>query len=180
VHWRNDCRLAVQVLTRGHPANKRDWALGVLPECAASGPPMFVRLWSQMDADHAALEEIAGRMGALRDQRMFDAVATSALDDAAPATKRAAALGLLLRWARPGVSVMFAQFFTPEALNADPEAIWFPMRMVVSHDEQRVGARPLEADVRLRVLAIANQVLAGATERPIKLISAEVVAALTQ
>lgn len=33
VHHRNDCRLASQVITKGRPANKREWALRTLPSC---------------------------------------------------------------------------------------------------------------------------------------------------
>jgi hypothetical protein len=34
---RNDCRLASQVMSHGHPAGKREWALAILPSCGALG-----------------------------------------------------------------------------------------------------------------------------------------------
>ncbi len=119
VHLRNDCRLAVQVLTRGQPADKREWALATINWCDESGPPVLARMWREVAADSASLGYMIYRSVSMRDRRVYDVVSAIARDGSVPALKRAAALHLLGRWARPGLSLQYRQFFVPGYESAE-------------------------------------------------------------
>jgi hypothetical protein len=158
VHLRNDCRLAVQVLMSGQPANKREWALWRINDCDESGPPVLARMWRGVTADSAALAEAIYYSVQLRDRRVYDTVSSIARDRTAPALKRAAALHLLGRWARPGFMLAYRQFFTPayESQQGRAQEVVF-----VDHDTQIDGAEPLPAAVRADVIRLARDITAS-------------------
>jgi hypothetical protein len=162
VHLRNDCRLAVQVLTRGEPANKREWALDTIDHCDESGPPVLARMWRQVAADSASVGHMIYRSVRLRDQRVYDVVFDIARDPSVPALKRAAALYLLGRWAHPGFSLPFRQFFAPDYEPAEwhggVSGVTFRS---IDHDTQHTGAEPLAATIKADVLRLARDIAAN-------------------
>ena len=44
VQLRNECRLAHQILTKGQPANQRDWALEFIRRCGSLGGEAIAHL----------------------------------------------------------------------------------------------------------------------------------------
>jgi len=154
VQLRNDCRLAVQVLTHGQPANKREWALDTIDRCDESGPPVLARMWREVPADSASVGHMIYRSVYMRDRRVYDVVSVLARDHSVPALKRAAALHLLGRWARPGFTLDYGQFFSPEFESVQKNGVVYSS---MSHDTQREGAEALPATVRQEVLALARE-----------------------
>jgi hypothetical protein len=155
VHLRNDCRLAVQVLTHGQPANKREWALDTITRCDESGPPVLARMWRQTAADSASVGSMIYRSVGLRDRRVYEVVSAIARDRSVPALKRAAALHLLVRWARPGLSLEYEQFFAPDFEPAQQRRNAFHG---ISHDTQDEGAEPLPTGVKEDVAQLARDI----------------------
>jgi hypothetical protein len=158
VHLRNDCRLAVQVLTHGQPANKREWALDTIDRCDESGPPVLARMWREVAADSASVGHMIYRSVYMRDRRVYNVVSTLARDRSVPALKRAAALHLLGRWARPGFTLEYQQFFSPEFEFVEKSGV---VHSSMSHDTQYDGAEALPSTVRQEVLALARELAIG-------------------
>jgi len=95
VHLRNDCRLAAQTLTKGHPAPKTDWALSIIYLCDASGGPALQALWAAPTVDSVALQQLVTASSKLLDQRVYDAVTATARNTGAPRSVRFAAMRVL-------------------------------------------------------------------------------------
>ncbi len=157
VHLRNDCRLAVQVLTQGQPANKRDWALDTIDRCDESGPPVLARMWREVAPDSAPVGHMIYRSVYMRDRRVYEVVSALARDRSVPALKRAAALHLLGRWAQPGLSLHFGQFFAPGFESVEKNGIIY---RGISHDTQYEGAEPLPATIKADVQRLAHDLAA--------------------
>jgi hypothetical protein len=161
VHLRNDCRLAVQVLTDGQPADKREWALGTIARCDESGPPVLARMWQQVAADSASVGNLIYRSVGLRDRRLYDVVFAIAGDRSVPALKRAAALHLLGRWAEPGFILVYRPFFAPGYEPAERRGGVSGVTFVfIDHDTQNEGAEPLPATIKADVLQLARDIAA--------------------
>lgn len=157
VQLRNDCRLAVQVLTHGQPANKREWALWQISGCDESGPPVLARMWREVAADSASVDEAIYRSVRLRDRRVYDVVSGIARDRSVPALKRAAALHLLGRWAQEGLSLHFEQFFIPEFESVEKNGV---IQQGISDDTQLEGAEPLPTTIKPDVQRLARDLAA--------------------
>lgn len=152
VHLRSDCRQAAQILATGHPAPHREWALDVIWECDQSGPPVLVEMWRTAGSSEAELGDLIRRSVNLRDARIYGAVVAVARDQGAPEIKRAAALSLLGRWARPGLDIGFRQFFAP-GFSTLPENGY--EIGVITHDIQESGSDPLTPAVTEEVRQLA-------------------------
>jgi hypothetical protein len=157
VHLRNDCRLAVQVLMHGHPANKRDWALWRISGCDESGPPVLAHMWRQVPADSASLGKAVRYSVRLRDRRVYDVLSSIARDRSVPALKRAAALHLLGRWAQQGLNLHYRQFFVPGFESVERNGV---IHQGISDDTQYEGAEPLPATIKADVQRLARNVAA--------------------
>jgi len=157
VHLRSDCRLAVQVLTHGQPANKREWALWRISGCDDSGPPVLARMWREVAADSASVDEAIYRSVRLRDRRVYDVVSAIARDRSVPAMKRAAALHLLGRWAQEGLSLHYEQFFVPGFESVERSGV---IHQGISDDTQYEGTQPLPATIKADVQRLARDVAA--------------------
>jgi hypothetical protein len=157
VQLRNDCGLAMQVLTHGQPANKREWALWRISGCDDSGPPVLARMWREVAADSASVDEAIYRSVRLRDRRVYDVVSAIARDRFVPALKRAAALHLLGRWAQEGLSLHFEQFFAPGFESVEKNGV---IHSGISDDTRFEGAEPLPATLKADVQRLARDVAA--------------------
>jgi hypothetical protein len=100
-----------------------------------------------------------GRSVGIRDQRLFTAAVRIVEDPSQAEMKRAAALSLLVRWAEPGLSIGFRQFFAPNFTSREESGVAIA---AISHDTQNPGAQPLPADVLEQVAALARRVSASA------------------
>jgi hypothetical protein len=150
VHLRNDCRLAAQTLTKGHPAPKTDWALSIISFCDASGGAALQAAWVTPTTDSVALEQLVAASSRLLDQRVYDGVAAAARNVAAPRTVRLAALRVL---------AAFVDNFT--LIVADDLTRWGgdttvhkQFSRVSEGMGQTVGSQPLAASVGTDVRAL--------------------------
>lgn len=92
-HHRNDCRLAHQVLTDGHPADRHEWALETAPSCGALGGAALAAVLLAHHGDDTAGDELEVLVGAsvrLRDAALFAAGLQLAGDAAAGGAARVA------------------------------------------------------------------------------------------
>lgn len=90
---RNDCRLAHQVLTAGHPAGRHEWALETVPGCGALGGEALAAMLLAHRGDDTAGDELGVLVGAsltLRDAALFGAGLQLAGDAAAGQAARVA------------------------------------------------------------------------------------------
>ena len=92
VRLRNDCRLAEQVLTRGHPADKKDWAWGVIPLCGDRAVAPLVRIWQSRSVSSERLGALVSATAELPDRRLYGELRRIAEDAGAPAQLRVAAI----------------------------------------------------------------------------------------
>lgn len=162
VHLRNDCRLSVQVLTTGQPASKHEWALATIGRCDESGPPVLARMWREAAGDTASLGHMIYRSVSMRDRRVYDVVSAIARDRSVPELKRAAGLHLLGRWARPGFSLQYRQFFVPGYEPAERYGGRSAVTLrYIDHDTQDEGAEPLPATIKADVVRLAREISAN-------------------
>ena len=98
VKWRNDCRLASQIVTHGQPANRREWAIRVLPDCGAEGGRAVaaaLNLHRSGGGKAEELEELVMITSVLHDANVFRAALSIAVDPAAQERARVQAFRIL-------------------------------------------------------------------------------------
>lgn len=98
VQLRNDCRLAQQVLVHGQPANKLDWALGVINGCGPEGADVLATLLRENRSAAArspTLDRVADRATMIVDSAIFNAALSVATDLNAGEAARIHALSVL-------------------------------------------------------------------------------------
>lgn len=139
---RNDCRLAAQVVTTGHPAPHREWAYAVIQECEDSGPASIAAMW--MGSRRLGPEELPLLIRAtrgLRDARLYAALRAFGGTPSADLDARLHALALLVVYGNPVTLI-----FDPSDLRSPPEAPT-PLGRVVTHSDPVSGSEPV-GDVR--------------------------------
>jgi hypothetical protein len=118
IHHRNDCRLAEQALSTGHPAPREEWALGVVWNCRDAGPVLAAALTgARASSDSAYLNALTAPLIRLRDGYVFAAALALAGDRSASLHARAAAIRALMYAVRPGGYVDPAALSNPRAVN---------------------------------------------------------------
>lgn len=154
VHARNDCRLAVQALTKGHPAPKSDWALGIIFTCDETGGAALQALWVTPPTDSVALDALMWASARLVDQRVYLGTKAAATNAGAPRAVRIAALRVLAALIEPAKI-----HFPPKLLlpSSDPN-------IAVASDHvplQMIGAQPLEAADKADIASIFATLMQG-------------------
>lgn len=137
-HLRNDCRLAVQVLTTGQPANHRAWALERIDLCDTSGPTVLVQLWSRVPPTRPALEELSVPSTRLRDRRIYSALSAIARNGTEPDLKRVVALDVLSSYAAPNRGMWLDDLIDPR-----PDTARAIRTTSVDYSPHNTGAEPL-------------------------------------
>jgi hypothetical protein len=98
VQLRNDCRLALQVLEHGQPANRYEWALDVIVDCGAEGAQALAAELRQV-GEHSTpsprLDFLADRATMVIDSAIFNAALEVALDRTAGEAGRVYALSVV-------------------------------------------------------------------------------------
>lgn len=144
---RADCRLAVQILERGHPAPKSEWALSMIYWCDESGGAVLGRLWTTPPVDSVAIEQLVDASAALLDQRVYAGVLNSARDAAAPRAVRLAALRVLCAFLSPTTVISPDDLAKPKADTAV-----VPLFTTVDHSLfQNHGTAPLPLGARTEI-----------------------------
>ncbi|MEK7238942.1 MAG: hypothetical protein AAB224_00010 [Gemmatimonadota bacterium] len=147
VHARNDCRLAVQTLTKGHPAPKSDWALGIIFTCDQSGGAAVQLLWTTPPTDSVALDELMWASASLLDLRVYLGARSAATNVGAPRAARIAALRVLAAFIEPAKIRFPPRLLLP---SSDPN-------IAVSSDHeplQLVGSQPLDAAAKADIASV--------------------------
>jgi len=114
VQHRNNCRLAEQVLSTGHPAPREDWALGIAWSCPQIAPTLARALTAaRAFTDTAYLNALTAPFVRVRDGSVFSAAMNLAQDPSASVPARVAAIRTLMFAVRPGWFVDFAWLMNP-------------------------------------------------------------------
>jgi hypothetical protein len=153
VHLRNDCRLAAQVISTGHPAPRREWAYGIIRGCDESGPRTLAMAWrTSVPGDPASLGLLVAATRTFNDRSVVDAVSDVARNRDAPEAARVHAFTLLYSYAVPGLYVDAGDLLDrPDA----PPAI-----VAVSHDHHVHQTRASLGDLRPEVGRLLGEVVA--------------------
>lgn len=169
VHLRNDCRLAQQVLVHGQPADKHDWALGVISNCGREGADILaaeMRKNRMATARSPRLDLLAGQATMMVDSAIFDAALSIATDRSAGEAARIHALSVLYTQLTGGYQPYedLVQPYTPGAtiiLHGPSTSASSPTERMLPADAQQ------QAWERLRGVAVAemNPVIREAARR---------------
>jgi hypothetical protein len=109
IERRNDCRFAVQVLTRGHPADRTGDARWLVKGCSEAGGPLAQAFrGARGSVDTAYLNRVTSTSETVRDGVMFAASLEIALDRAASVHARLFAVRNLLWALAPGGNLNLA------------------------------------------------------------------------
>lgn len=161
VHHRNNCRLASQVLTEGHPANKREWALGYILRCGSAGGDAIaevIRRHRHDESRQPALEAVVMLTTAFRDSAIFHAALEVAADPTAGKAARVQAFRTVF------FQITDLPFHDPyESFLSDADLTYVPL----SHGA-KIEARPLPSDAAVRARAVADAVAGSDEDRDIR------------
>lgn len=147
VHHVEDCRLAAQVLTLGHPHPRWRWAIETIPRCTEDGGEILARVWSDPPADSMALARLAWNSVRLSDARVLDAVLAAARSEEAPRLTRLRALQVLTAY--------IDRSRVPRLEDLEPVEPWWerPGLGRWTHTVTHHGSVPPGPDTPRRVLA---------------------------
>jgi hypothetical protein len=103
VHHRNDCRLAAQVVTAGHPRPRLAWATNIMRTCRDGGGPIAQAFSANRHStDTTYLNALTHPAIALRDGRLFETAIAIASDRRASLQARVYAIRTLIWSMYPG------------------------------------------------------------------------------
>lgn len=163
VRLRNDCRLARQVLIDGQPANKRGWALSIVPSCGEEGGDAVVaELRRFRSAAHPdVFEPVVRTATRYRDRLIFEGVLGLAADPAASVAARVQAIRILSAQLAPGSGAVWVSYSYFAGTDDSPGFVEIGP-MSVSSDDPVFPGRPLPADALDR----SEQAMRGLAENP--------------
>lgn len=141
-----DCRLAAQVLVDGHPAAKREWAIGQSSVCVdVGGDALSTELRRHvqvLDPEEQPMAQIVFVSRLFVDSALAEAGLDVALDPDASTIARVQAMRVLSNQLAPGTFVSYQEFLTPGTIGAGGH--------IPSSEGPTVG-RPLSRDLVARV-----------------------------
>jgi len=147
---RRDCRAAAAQVATGKTVAK---TFATLAWCDETGPDALASVWRGPLPDTSRLDKFLFASGNIRDARIFDAAFAAASNSARPSAERGAALLVL-------VAQLDSSSTVGLALTARNEP-WRAGLARESHPVQLPGRKPLPADARARVTALARALRAG-------------------
>lgn len=118
VQLRNECRLAHQILTKGQPANQRDWALEFIRGCGSLGGEAIahlIRSHRGSDTWNAELDRIVDQTAYLVDLSIFEAGLEVAIDPSAGLVARVQGLRAMRTQLSPGDLITYDGLVDPLA-----------------------------------------------------------------
>ena len=162
---RADCRLAEQVLTHGRPANKRDWAEGIILSCDERAT-VAVSLWRDPPRDTAELNDLIVVSHGVRDGRLYETTFGLVRDESMPARVRIAALGTLVSMIDPHVVLDLTLLRPIEGLE---RPLWSSPWGSIDHaDFTTSPAHPLPADAAAMVSTVAADLAESASDTAVR------------
>lgn len=163
VQHRNNCRLAAQVVSTGHPHTKRDWARNYLVTCEAEVPPLVVDLWRSVPADTAEVRWLNAISRSVRDRRIYDRVREVALDPSRPDVVRVGAMVVLTKYADPDSDFSIAVLEPP----AEPVRRIRPIWVGTTFSSQLRGPEPMDECLLEPVHALFEQIAQAESSGPV-------------
>lgn len=163
VRHRNECRLAAQVVSTGHPRTKAEWAKDYLLNCEEDAPPVLAGLWRDLPADTGRVEWLVAISSRIRDGRIYDQARTVALDRSRPDVVRVGAMIVLAQYADPYAGYSLAVLAPP------PEPVRRVLRPTVgsTYGVQLRGPIPITGPVDDAVRTLLAQVAETDPSRPV-------------
>jgi hypothetical protein len=152
VELRNWCRLAEQVLEHGQPANKRPWAVRVLPLCGATAAHWITTSLRQHRADQVntnALEEIVAATTIFKDADVFAAAITLAQDGSAGTAARVQAVRIIYYQITPGAAEPYEYFVSRQETN-----------LAIDSDAPMTVGKPLPPNAPMTATATGHSIIA--------------------
>lgn len=156
---RNDCRLATQAVTTGHPAVKIAWALRYIRTCPSAGPALAAALVTARESrDTASLARITAPTDWMRDRAVFDAALALVQDRGASAEARVFAIRPLIWSLWPGGELNYGHL-----VDTDGDGVWSCGGMGPSAEGEITEGTPLAAGWVARAHAVARAIVADST-----------------
>jgi hypothetical protein len=141
VHQRNDCRLAVQVLTTGRPAVKTGWAIRQMRMCPSTAADLAEGLRAaRTSQDTGALNRLTAPTDWLRDGNIFSAAVEVLRDRSASPQARVYATRVLMWAFVPGEEIRYGHL-----VDVDGDGDWTCGGMGPSLHGELVRGTPLPA-----------------------------------
>jgi hypothetical protein len=151
VHLRNKCRLAIQIVSTGHPAPHQEWAVGFVRACGTDGARAFARMLESLrtSSDSALLRTVTFAGRSIRDRTVFQTAEVIAADPGASEFARAYAFRVLTWLVNPAADLeQFDPWAGPE-LACSPGLLLHPVTF---------EGEPLPPDYRERVRELSLRV----------------------
>lgn len=144
VQIRNDCRLARQVITAGHPLEKRNWALAMIVTCADAAEALALA-WEAPLGQGQDLAKLEFATREVQDQRIIPPPQRVASDPGATKLARIAALSTLMSYIKP------SEGLPPEESLLSGQLGHFAIRMTTGASP-REGEQPVTPLDRMRIV----------------------------
>lgn len=161
VQHRNNCRLAAQILTTGHPRNRRDWALDYAGNCANDAPAAIAKVWQEITGSDAGLDRLVVSSMYVRDRRIYDQVHATATDLDRPVNVRTAAMEVLVKYVDPESSIRPGELVPPDSIRNIRMVLGSTTRWV-----QMEGSEPVGNEIGPEVLSLLERLAADRTGQP--------------
>ncbi|HEV8332435.1 MAG TPA: hypothetical protein VGQ22_13505 [Steroidobacteraceae bacterium] len=152
---RNDCRLAVQVLTKGVPGPQRTDALNTIGLCGSEGVPALVAVWSAAADDRAELGPLVTGTRAFVTPELVSTLFSTLEQPGRSLNARVAALLVLLTYADSSVVPGFENFV------GDPAELLVHHYGAIDHPAPVVGRERLPEPVTERLRSTLQAIAAG-------------------
>jgi len=146
VQFRNDCRLAAQVLQSGQPANKTAWASDMIGACPQEGAAVLAQLWVRPALDSATVNQLLNASVRIRDQRLASAALAAARNTSNQETVRIIAIGLLFLYADPSGRLSFGELVAPDGWVPGQPVRMLPVGQSPHKIPQQDGDSPLPSE----------------------------------
>lgn len=145
VQHRNECRLAVQTLTTGHPDPKTEWALSIIKRCGDDGAMALASAVRTLrtSTDTATLDYMRYQTGSFRDAEVFAALLDVAGDQAASVPARVYAILALDDITDPHLRYSFKDA-TTELDDLGRPRCYGRLQMISDHAQ--ISGKPLPSD----------------------------------
>jgi hypothetical protein len=153
VKHRNNCRLAAQVLLKGQPAVKRDWALRYIGSCAQQ-QEVVLEMWKEPPVAQEELSRLFELSRKIRDRRIFRRAAKIADDVSADSDLRITALGVLGSYLDSNLVMELSDLERREEVAG---IRWSNIFGVGGDLESQETVRPLPADAEARIRTLVRR-----------------------
>jgi hypothetical protein len=162
VHLRNDCRLAAQALTTGHPRPRLQWAAELMPRCPTLAATVAEALLRHRNAtDTIQLSWLTLPANSLQDQRVFDAALSILDDESATAEARVFAARVLYWLLYPSAGVYYSTL-----TDVDGDGQWPCILFGGSSHLELIRGAPLQTDWRDRLRRSATALMRNPSAPP--------------